>query len=78
MIYLSHDLNQELLGLEVIGVIPECKSVLTSTNTGTPVISGDSPAAQAYQDAVTRFLGGEREFRFLFPEPKGILARIFG
>lgn len=29
---------QELLGLEVLGVVPESKAVLTATNLGQPVI----------------------------------------
>lgn len=29
---------QELLGLEILGLIPESKAVLTATNVGQPVI----------------------------------------
>lgn len=45
---------KDLLGLSVIGVIPESKDVLTCTNLGTPIISlGDGhPAAGAYMDMV--------------------------
>lgn len=32
---------QELLGLEVLGLIPESKAVLTSTNVGQPVIMAE-------------------------------------
>ena len=37
---------QELLGLELLGVVPESKAVLTATNIGQPVISikGEDPA----------------------------------
>ena len=37
---------QELLGLQLLGVIPESKAVLTATNLGQPVISvkGEDPA----------------------------------
>lgn len=45
---------KDLLGLSVIGVIPESKDVLTCTNLGTPIISlgeGNS-AAGAYMDMV--------------------------
>ena len=35
---LSLDDIQELLGLEVLGLIPESKAVLTATNLGQPVV----------------------------------------
>eukprot|EP00903_Cladosiphon_okamuranus_P011522 g10849.t1 len=70
---------QELLGLEVLGVVPESKSVLTATNLGQPVImtEGDD-AALAYKDAVDRFLGKKVDLRFVEPKPVGLLKRIFG
>ena len=45
---------KELLGLPIIGVIPESRDVLTCTNLGTPIISlgDDHPAAGAYMDMV--------------------------
>ncbi len=43
---------KELLGLPVIGVIPESKDVLTCTNLGKPIISlgEENPAAGAYME----------------------------
>eukprot|EP00592_Proboscia_alata_P007300 CAMPEP_0194353246 /NCGR_PEP_ID=MMETSP0174-20130528/1574_1 /TAXON_ID=216777 /ORGANISM="Proboscia alata, Strain PI-D3" /LENGTH=323 /DNA_ID=CAMNT_0039121695 /DNA_START=100 /DNA_END=1071 /DNA_ORIENTATION=+ len=71
---------EDLLGLPIVGVIPESKSVLTCTNLGTPVIElaaeGD-PAAGAYSDMVDRFLGEERELRFTTPEPVSFFKRFF-
>jgi len=63
---------EELLGLPIVGVIPESKDVLTSTNNGFPVISlgEDSPAAAAYLDMVHRYCGEERELRFVTYQPK--------
>jgi septum site-determining protein MinD len=53
--------------------------VLTASNVGTPVIMNkDSVAGQAYADAVARFLGEQRELRFLKAEKKGLLSRLFG
>lgn len=68
----------ELLGLPLIGVIPESKAVLTSTNLGQPVITATDRAGEAYKDLVKRFLGEEIEFRFIKPEERGFFARIFG
>ncbi|CAM9114092.1 unnamed protein product [Chrysoparadoxa australica] len=69
---------KELLGLDLIGLIPECRSVLSSTNTGQPVILSEEDAGIAYSDAVARFLGDEREMKFTTPKPVGLLKKIFG
>lgn len=71
---------KDLLGLPVIGVIPESKDVLTCTNIGKPIISlgEENPAAGAYMDMVDRFLGQEKELRFVTPEPVSFFKRIFG
>ena len=63
------DMN-ELLGLEIVGVIPESREVLTCTNLGTPIITlEDNNAAGAYNDMVDRYLGEDKELRFVTPEP---------
>jgi septum site-determining protein MinD len=72
------DVN-EILGIPLLGVIPESQSVLQASNSGTPVILDEkSDAAQAYSDAVARFLGEELPHRFLSAEKKGLLKRLFG
>ena len=69
----------ELLGIPLLGVIPESKAVLQSSNKGTPAIMDDTTdVAQAYLDVVYRFLGEEREQRFIDEEKKGIFRRLFG
>ncbi|KTD51121.1 septum site-determining protein MinD [Legionella quateirensis] len=70
---------KEILAIPLIGVIPESKSVLRASNTGTPVILDEaSDAGIAYQDAIARFLGEERPMRFINNERKGLLRRLFG
>ena len=71
---------EELLGLPVVGVIPESKDILTCTNLGTPIITmeGDSGAAGAYSDMVDRYLGEEKELRFITPEPVSFFKKMFG
>jgi septum site-determining protein MinD len=70
---------KEILGIDVIGVIPESADVLTSSNAGTPVIlNEDSEAAQAYADAVERLLGADLPMRFVDAPKKGFFARMFG
>jgi septum site-determining protein MinD len=70
---------KEILGLDVIGVIPESADVLSASNAGTPVILNDgSDVSQAYEDAVARLLGEERELRFIDEPRKGFFSRMFG
>ena len=70
---------EEILGLKVIGVIPEAPEVLQSSNAGVPVILDDvSPAGMAYVDAVARILGEERPLRFTTVEKKGFFSKLFG
>ena len=70
---------KEILGLDVLGVIPESEGVLAASNAGVPVILDETSAAgQAYEDAIARFLGEQRPMRFLDVPKKGILSRLFG
>lgn len=70
---------QDILSLNLLGVIPESKAVLSASNAGVPVIlDRDSDAGQAYGDAVARFLGEDVPHRFLESHKKGFLSRLFG
>jgi septum site-determining protein MinD len=70
---------KDILGLDVLGVIPESEGVLAASNAGVPVILDDaSSAGLAYEDAIARLLGEERPMRFLDAPKKGILSRLFG
>lgn len=69
---------QEILSLELLGIIPESKSVLSASNAGMPVILDEkSEAGQAYADVVARYLGEKRPHRFLDGK-QGFLKRLFG
>ena len=70
---------QDILAIPLLGVIPESSAVLTSSNSGVPVIANqDADAGRAYEDVVARFLGETREQRFITAEKKGLLGRLFG
>jgi len=71
---------EELLGLSVVGVIPESKDVLTCTNLGNPIINlgEENNASGAYADMVSRYLGEERELRFVTPETGSFFKRLLG
>jgi septum site-determining protein MinD len=76
---LSIDDVKDILGLDVVGVIPESDGVLAASNAGVPVIlDDDSNAGQAYEDAIARLLGEQRPMRFLDAPKKGLFARMFG
>jgi septum site-determining protein MinD len=76
---LSVDDVKEILGLDVIGVVPESPDVLSASNAGLPVIlNDDSDASHAYEDAVARLLGETVPLRFVTEPKKGLFARIFG
>jgi septum site-determining protein MinD len=70
---------EEILGINVVGVIPESENVLAASNAGVPVILDDnSNAGQAYRDTVARILGETRPMRFLDAPKKGFFQRVFG
>lgn len=70
---------QEILAIELLGVVPESQAVLNASNSGSPVIlDTDSDAGQAYSDAVARFLGDQLPHRFLTTNKKGLFGRLFG
>jgi septum site-determining protein MinD len=76
---MSVDDVKEILGLDVIGVVPESPDVLAASNAGVPVILNDeSNASRAYDDAVARLLGEELPLRFIEEPKRGFFARIFG
>ena len=76
---LSVDDVKDILAIPLLGVIPESTAVLSSSNSGVPVIMDDNAdAGAAYDDLVARFLGEERDHRFLAAQKKGLFGRLFG
>ena len=76
---MSVDDVKEILGLDVIGVVPESPDVLAASNAGVPVIlNEESDASLAYDDAVGRLLGEDLPLRFLEEPKRGFFARMFG
>ena len=70
---------KEILGLDVVGVVPESPDVLSASNAGLPVIMNeDSDASRAYEDAVARLLGETVPLRYIEEVKKGFFARMFG
>jgi len=75
---LSLDDVQEILSLQLLGIIPESKSVLSASNAGIPVILDEkSEAGRAYEDVVARYLGEDRPHRFIEAK-QGFFSKLFG
>lgn len=69
----------EILGIPLLGVVPESEAVLQSSNAGIPVIlDEDADAGQAYEDIIARFLGEDKPHRFIEAEKKGFFQKLFG
>ena len=68
---------QEILALPLIGIIPECPSVLQASNLGVPVVLDEhSIAGRAYVDTVARLLGEGGDVTVPRPGKKGLLDRL--
>ena len=60
------------------GDVPGVSIRINNSNQGTPVVMDQqSDAAQAYGDAIKRFLGEEQPHRFLTAEKRGFFSRLF-
>lgn len=76
---LSVDDVKDILAIPLLGVIPESTSVLSSSNSGSPVVlDKEDPAGQAYDDLVARFLGEDRPHRFMEVQKKSLFGKLFG
>ena len=75
---LSHVDILDILKIPLVGVIPESQRVLESSNSGVPAVhESETEVAQAYFDAIDRFLGKEVPLRFIDEEERGFLRRLF-
>jgi septum site-determining protein MinD len=70
---------QDILRIELIGVIPESEVVLQASNQGVPVVHmNGTDVAEAYKDVVDRFLGDSKPMRFTEAVKPGFFKRLFG
>jgi septum site-determining protein MinD len=70
---------QDILRVELIGVIPESESVLQASNQGIPAVHlQGSEVSEAYKDVVERFLGHDKPLRFIEAQKPSLLKRLFG
>jgi septum site-determining protein MinD len=70
---------QEILRIELIGVVPESETVLDASNQGLPAIHlKGTDVSESYKDVVGRFLGEKIPLRFTDAQRPGFLKRMFG
>lgn len=70
---------QDILKINLIGVIPEAEEVLQASNQGLPAIYiKNSKVSEAYKDVIDRFNGKDVPLRFVDAEKQGFFKRIFG
>lgn len=74
---LAIDDTLEVLGLELIGVVPDDESIIRSTNIGEPVVTDKKAlAGKAFRNIVRRVMGEEVPLMEL--EEGSFLKRLFG
>lgn len=70
---------QDILKINLIGVIPESEEVLQASNQGVPAIYiKSSSVSESYKDVIDRFTGKNIPLRFVEAEKPSFLKRLFG
>ena len=60
---LALDDTLDILGIDLIGVVPEDERIIRSTNMGEPIVANDkAPAGRAYRNVTKRILGEDVSF----------------
>ncbi|MBC7906449.1 MAG: septum site-determining protein MinD [Rhodospirillaceae bacterium] len=68
---------QDILAVPLLGIIPECPSVLQASNVGSPVIFDEKSAAgRAYAEAVSRLLGEDIAVTVPRAPKRGLIDRL--
>jgi len=65
----------EILAIDLLGIVPEDKQIIISTNQGTPVaLDGRAPSSQAFRNIAGRLLG--QDIPLMALEARGILGHL--
>lgn len=73
---LALDDTLDILGIELIGVVPEDEKIIRSSNMGEPIVTNDrAPAGKAYRNITRRILGENVPLNDI--EDDGGLASVF-
>lgn len=74
---MSSDDVVDILGIPLLGIIPDDESVVIATNQGEPLVGGSSPAGIAYSNVVNRLEGQEIPF-LNFEKSISFFSRVTG
>ena len=74
---MSSDDVVDILGIPLLGIIPDDENVVISTNQGEPLVGSSSPAGLAYNNVVGRLEGQEIPF-LNFEKSISFFARVTG
>ncbi len=67
----------DLLAIELLGIVPEDKEIIVSSNQGTPVaLNGRTPSGQAFRNIAGRLMG--QDIPFMALKDTGGILQIFG
>lgn len=67
----------DILGIPLIGIVPDDENVVVATNQGEPLVGSDTPAGMAYSNVVSRIEGKEVPF-LNFEKSVSFFARVTG
>jgi septum site-determining protein MinD len=68
---------QDILAIPLLGIIPECPSVLQASNLGMPVVLDEkSPAGRSYLESVARLLGEDIALTVPKSGKRGLIDRL--
>jgi len=69
----------EILGIELLGIVPEDKGVIDASNQGQPIILNDkSPAGKAYKRIAQRVCGIKKPIQKPKPKSSGLMGKLKG
>jgi len=69
----------DILAVDLLGIVPDDESIVTSANKGEPLVLGStSKAAKAYSNIAKRVAGEEVPIMNIFSESKGFFSWLFG
>ena len=75
---MSSDDVLDILGIDLLGIVPDDEKIVVATNNGEPLVGDESSlAGKAYMNICHRILGEEIPFLNL-EEKKGFFAKLFG
>ena len=68
---------EEILAIDILGVVPDDESIVIATNKGEPaVMNENSKAGQAYRNIVQRLLGNDVPLMSFEPEPETFMDKL--